>query len=282
MGTEHSRIVAEVKGTAGDGDASLRAQTVVYDVFAGIGPFSIPLARHGCTIFANDLNPASFGFLEDNVKANSSRRYPILTMRCFNLDGREFIRKILLPHYFEHSNALGLEELQHADAETTSTSKAFFMLMNLPGLAPEFLDALRPLTADGDGAGVWPDPAEVQSPRWFSPPIRTRCYCFVRHAALALELTAKGSARRSDLKLADADREAEARVLRALDVHSIGREGPARHPEPAPGHPLVCDWKVRFVRNVAPYKDMYCAEFSIYLPELSSPESTGCKRPRVE
>ncbi|VDN09807.1 unnamed protein product [Dibothriocephalus latus] len=94
-GTEHSRIVDEVKRTAGDGDASVRAQTVVYDVFAGIGPFAIPLARHGCTIFANDLNPASFGFLEENLKTNSSRRYPITTMKCFNLDGREFIRQLL-------------------------------------------------------------------------------------------------------------------------------------------------------------------------------------------
>nr|VZI19055.1 unnamed protein product [Spirometra erinaceieuropaei] len=280
LGTEHSRIVSEVKRAAGDGDASHRAQTVVYDVFAGIGPFSIPLARHGCTIFANDLNPASFGFLEDNLKANSSRRYPITTMRCFNLDGREFIRQTLLPHYYEHTTALGLEELPTVDATNTSTSNAFFMLMNLPGLAPEFLDALT------DGSAGWQDPTEGQCrPRWLSPPIRTRCYCFVRHADLALESAAKGpTAKRADIKLADADREAEARVLRALNAHTVCRDGPARHPHPQPGRPLICDWKVRFVRNVAPYKDMYCVEFSLYLPEVSLPPSdpNDCKRPRIE
>lgn len=38
---------------------SLPANAVVWDVFAGIGPFAVPSAMKGCTVYANDLNPDS-------------------------------------------------------------------------------------------------------------------------------------------------------------------------------------------------------------------------------
>lgn len=44
---------------------------VVMDVMAGIGPFAIPAAKHlGCTVLANDLNPASHAYLVENIKLN--------------------------------------------------------------------------------------------------------------------------------------------------------------------------------------------------------------------
>jgi tRNA G37 N-methylase Trm5 len=42
----------------------------LYDVFAGVGPFAIPAARKGCTVVANDLNPASYHWLQHNVSLN--------------------------------------------------------------------------------------------------------------------------------------------------------------------------------------------------------------------
>lgn len=58
-GTEHERIVKEVT-----------AETIVYDVFAGVGPFSVPAAKKGATVICNDLNPASHESLVHNLKKN--------------------------------------------------------------------------------------------------------------------------------------------------------------------------------------------------------------------
>jgi tRNA (guanine37-N1)-methyltransferase len=56
---EHRRIV--MMCSPGD---------VVWDMCAGVGPFAIPLARRGCTVYANDLNPACFKFLNQNADLN--------------------------------------------------------------------------------------------------------------------------------------------------------------------------------------------------------------------
>lgn len=37
---------------------------------AGVGPFSIPAVKKGAIVYANDLNPASFNWLCENVKLN--------------------------------------------------------------------------------------------------------------------------------------------------------------------------------------------------------------------
>jgi tRNA (guanine37-N1)-methyltransferase len=44
--------------------------TVVCDMMAGIGPFAVPAAQEGCTVFANDLNPDSTRYLAVNTVAN--------------------------------------------------------------------------------------------------------------------------------------------------------------------------------------------------------------------
>lgn len=57
---EHSRLV----GLFAPGQ-------VVADVMAGIGPFAVPAARlRACAVHANDLNPDSFRWLQENVRIN--------------------------------------------------------------------------------------------------------------------------------------------------------------------------------------------------------------------
>lgn len=56
---EHIRLVSLFK----KGD-------VICDMFAGIGPFSIPAAQKGCVVYANDLNPDSVHYLRTNAKIN--------------------------------------------------------------------------------------------------------------------------------------------------------------------------------------------------------------------
>jgi tRNA (guanine37-N1)-methyltransferase len=57
--TEHDRLVQ-----------LFHPDDVIADVFAGVGPFTIPAAKRGCAIFANDLNPSSVKYLLKNVEDN--------------------------------------------------------------------------------------------------------------------------------------------------------------------------------------------------------------------
>lgn len=42
----------------------------VADMFAGIGYFTIPMAGSGALVHAMEINPVSFGYLEENIKLN--------------------------------------------------------------------------------------------------------------------------------------------------------------------------------------------------------------------
>ncbi|XP_010877125.2 tRNA (guanine(37)-N1)-methyltransferase [Esox lucius] len=114
LSTEHERVVALLK----------RGDTVL-DVFAGVGPFAIPAARRGSTVLANDLNPESYRWLNHNCKLNKVER----KVTTFNLDGRAFIRSAVK------------QELPALLKGTASVH----VVMNLPALALEFLDAFRGL-----------------------------------------------------------------------------------------------------------------------------------------
>uniref|UniRef100_W5LPT7 tRNA (guanine(37)-N1)-methyltransferase n=1 Tax=Astyanax mexicanus TaxID=7994 RepID=W5LPT7_ASTMX len=114
LSTEHERVVS-----------LLRRGDTVFDIFAGVGPFSVPAARRGCTVFANDLNPESYRWLQHNTKLNKVQA----KVTTFNLDGREFIRGPVRER---------LPELMKGSA-------GIHVVMNLPALALEFLDAFRGL-----------------------------------------------------------------------------------------------------------------------------------------
>ena len=94
---------------------SFSPKDIICDMMCGIGPFAIPLAKHkGCKVYANDLNPASFQFLKQNMKLNHISDQQ---MKTFNLDGRIFVHQLL------------------------EQRKQFTqVLMNLPASALEFLD----------------------------------------------------------------------------------------------------------------------------------------------
>ena len=84
LSTEHERII----GKFNPGD-------VVGDVFGGVGPFAIPASKKNVIVLANDLNPESYKYLQENIKINKVEPF----IKPFNLDGREFIRKHL-NYYF--------------------------------------------------------------------------------------------------------------------------------------------------------------------------------------
>jgi tRNA (guanine37-N1)-methyltransferase len=57
---EHHRLISMFK-----------PNELICDVFAGVGPFAVPAARNGkCMVFANDLNPVSYKYLNENIVTN--------------------------------------------------------------------------------------------------------------------------------------------------------------------------------------------------------------------
>ncbi|XP_027761694.1 tRNA (guanine(37)-N1)-methyltransferase isoform X2 [Empidonax traillii] len=119
LSTERGRIVE-----------LLRPGDVLFDVFAGVGPFAIPAAKKKCRVFANDLNPESYRWLLHNCRLNKVDA----TVKAFNMDGREFLRG---PVREELSKELQLVKEEQRNA--------FHIVMNLPALAVEFLDVFRHL-----------------------------------------------------------------------------------------------------------------------------------------
>ncbi|MFB6173565.1 MAG: class I SAM-dependent methyltransferase family protein [Halobacteriales archaeon] len=59
LATERHRVVEQA--TAGE-----RA----IDMFAGVGPFAVPLAKRGATVVASDVNPTAVDYLRENARRN--------------------------------------------------------------------------------------------------------------------------------------------------------------------------------------------------------------------
>lgn len=129
--TEHGRLVNAFK-----------PGEYVCDVFAGVGPFALPATKKGCIVYANDLNPESYHWMNENIKLNKVKHQILKSnfeythwrstlkitkgIQTYNLDGREFIRK-------------AVQDLQ-ATASSTDEWKTFqHFVMNLPDTALEFL-----------------------------------------------------------------------------------------------------------------------------------------------
>jgi tRNA (guanine37-N1)-methyltransferase len=148
---------------------------VIADVFSGVGPFAIPAARKGCAVLANDLNPASYRYLEKNVTDNgvcprsSLFKFtadPTLQVvdrvRTFCEDGRNFIQTIAkrlhddpLPPFTgpalsrtQRDKERRRARLRHTADPTLKTDaqsrrRICHFIMNLPDTAILFLDAFR-------------------------------------------------------------------------------------------------------------------------------------------
>ncbi|NXN97427.1 TRM5 methyltransferase, partial [Rhinopomastus cyanomelas] len=141
LSTEHERIVELLK----PGD-------VLFDVFAGIGPFAIPAAKKKCRVFANDLNPESYSWLLHNCKLNKVDN----RIKVFNMDGRDFVQGPVREELSKELPLLNKEQ-----------QTSFHFVMNLPASAIEFLDVFRHLLA-GEPCGAAHLPT-------------VHCYSFSKH-----------------------------------------------------------------------------------------------------
>lgn len=124
---------------------------MIYDVFAGIGPFALPAAKKGCLVFANDLNAESYKWLVHNSKLNKVEN----NFHAYNLDGREFVLTVVRDDITQRLDSNDFTGRLH-------------IVMNLPATAIEFLDSFSGL---------------VQKERRSKPPSKlpqVHCYCFTK------------------------------------------------------------------------------------------------------
>ncbi|KAJ2020761.1 tRNA(m(1)G37)methyltransferase [Coemansia sp. IMI 209128] len=216
---EHERLIKRFK-----------IGSSVCDVMAGVGPFAVPAAKRGSLVWANDLNPASYAALADNIGLNKMQG----RVKPFNMDGRDFIRQAFADFYASTQNGpLSLAPIpKNPNANRTRpaaakpdpppiavASRSFdHVVMNLPAIAIEFLDAFRGLFRRITGA----DDSSVNLPL-----IHTHCFT------------------KSD----EPEKDILQRACRAMG-----------YPE---DQYMELDAEVYFVRQVAPNKDMYCLSLNL-------------------
>lgn len=147
LSTEHERLVK-----------MLNRDDVLYDVFAGVGPFSIPAGRKKVNVLANDLNPESHKWLAHNIKKNKVSEY----VTSFMMDGREFIKSEIKKNL--------IERILNSEA-TEGNSYRIHVAMNLPAMAVEFLDTFVGLLKDNDH--------NITSLKSLPDPL-VHVYCFVK------------------------------------------------------------------------------------------------------
>uniref|UniRef100_A0A915CRA7 tRNA (guanine(37)-N1)-methyltransferase n=1 Tax=Ditylenchus dipsaci TaxID=166011 RepID=A0A915CRA7_9BILA len=109
-------------------------RSVVFDVFCGIGPFVLPAIKNQKIkkAFANDLNPVSVQYLNENIALNKVSKDRI---SAYIMDGADFIRNVIA----EEFSKIAVE----GDFEEGVTGSNFHVVMNLPSLSVSFLPCFR-------------------------------------------------------------------------------------------------------------------------------------------
>ncbi|CAI4063678.1 tRNA (guanine) methyltransferase SKDI_08G1140 [Saccharomyces kudriavzevii IFO 1802] len=230
--TEHERLVKQY----------FQPGQVVCDVFAGVGPFALPAGKKDVIVLANDLNPESYKYLQDNIALNKVTK----TVKSFNLDGAEFIRQSpqLLQQWIQHEEGGKIkiplpvkkrhrsqqqQELQPPQPrfkEVAIPSHISHYVMNLPDSAISFLGNFR---------GIFATPTNAASDSVEMPWVHV--HCFEKYPpgqpVTEHELHAR----------------VHARIIAALHVtvDELPLEAVSLH----------------LVRKVAPTKPMYCASFQL-------------------
>ncbi|CAJ2501712.1 Uu.00g045650.m01.CDS01 [Anthostomella pinea] len=229
---EHSRIIR-----------LFEPDEVVCDVMAGIGPFAVPAGKKGVFVWANDYNPESYRYLDENIKRNKVSQY----VRPFNEDGRTFIRRAADLVYAASTNGEhAVVEMQrkdkrrlHPKASNANEQAAppeprriaipptiSHFVMNLPATAITFLPYFR---------GLYAGHEQLFAPHTDRKLPLVHVHCFA----------AKGEG------------DGPARDVCERVAAELGVSMELGDPD-VPGEVAVLE-----VRNVAPNKRMFCASFRV-------------------
>jgi tRNA (guanine37-N1)-methyltransferase len=203
----------------------LHHNDLIFDVFAGVGPFAVPASMLGCTVYANDINPESVKWMTINLKSNQSKKSS-KEYHVFNLDGREFLRTIVLPRIETYQHEIANDKEKH----WCLSENKIILLMNLPDIALTFLDVISEWLGK-----------EIEGVEQWIIPIHIHCYTF-----------SKAENREEDIRVR----------LKAILPQATEDQ-------------ISC----RFVRQVAPNKDMMCVRITLFDKKKEIPsEENPAKR----
>ena len=139
--TEHARLVH-----------AFNPGEIIWDMFAGVGPFAVPAAKKKCKVYANDLNPESVSWLRENRRLN---KIDPNGLNVYNMDAREFFDTL--------TRECASSECVEKDGVNYKVTWVDHVVMNLPAIALEFLDVFV----------GWLDDV-----KWIVKMPRIYCYCF--------------------------------------------------------------------------------------------------------
>ncbi|CAI9724818.1 tRNA (guanine(37)-N1)-methyltransferase-like [Octopus vulgaris] len=251
LSMEHERIVSKLE----KGD-------VVYDVFAGVGPFAIPAAKKGCVVLANDLNPESYKSLVHNAAMNRIKS----DFCAYNLDGRKFIRNSVKEDMCCRWLQLIDAEAIHSGVDCSNVSYTDNNNEKAVG------DNIGGCNSGGGiiGAvvgGICTDIGNAAfTKNWTSPAF----HIVMNLPAIAVEFLDVFQSMCSDIPVTSpvvSLLEQRTYLLPHVYCYCFYKgDNPEADIEKRVRQALRCDHPpqdlvIRFVRNVAPSKDMYCVEF---------------------
>ena len=89
--SERKRLINQVK-----------KDDIVVDMFAGIGYFSLPIAKYVKKIIAIEKNPTAYKYLNENVKLNNISNIKTINNDCRDVKLKENVNRVLMG-YFPHT-----------------------------------------------------------------------------------------------------------------------------------------------------------------------------------
>jgi len=110
----------------------LKKNEVLCDAFCGVGPLALRACKQGVKVYANDLNPDAYTYLNNNIRINKLNKDNIKT---YNMDAREFIKGLV-----NMSKNNVDEDEENGDKIFPKDLHINHFYMNLPKDAIEFMD----------------------------------------------------------------------------------------------------------------------------------------------
>jgi len=112
----------------------LEKNQVLCDAFCGVGPLALRACKKGVKVYANDLNPDAFEYLNNNIKLNKLNKGNFV-IKTYNMDAREFIKSLVnLSKYNKDEDEDNGDKIFPVDLHIDH------FYMNLPKDAIEFMD----------------------------------------------------------------------------------------------------------------------------------------------
>ena len=108
--------------------------TNLCDAFCGVGPLALRACKQGVKVYANDLNPDAYTYLNNNIKLNKLNKDNLL-IKTYNIDAREFIKGLVNMSKYNID-----EDEENGDKIFPKDLHINHFYMNLPKDAIEFMD----------------------------------------------------------------------------------------------------------------------------------------------